>query len=334
MLRLCTYNIAWFNELFNKDNSLKSGNTARQRLDAIRHVLETIQPDFIGIVEAPNTIISTAENTREKLRHFVNSTNLPLTGIITGFISAGRQEIAALFNPQKLTVFHTPGGERGSQTNPRFDGEFYHDTDKDRIKEVYKFYRPPLELTVKVKNTSHEFHLMVVHTKSKGIFSSMDMVHWQRETRRNRLKLYAECEWIRRRVDEWLNENKHVIVMGDINDGPGMDYYEMKFGRSAVEIIMGDIFVPERLLKSHIGRPTWTSYGWSPSSTNFRDPVTHDRVNVLIDHILVSQQVSVLTPQPHRVWNPYDLDDAMPMKELLFKASDHFPVTLDLALTN
>jgi len=331
MIRLCTYNIEWFNGLFNNDNSLKTGDAATGRLDAIRQVLETIQPDFIGLVEAPNTSLSTAEDTRAKLRHFISSTDLPLTGIVTGFISAGRQEIAALFNPQKLSVSHTPGGGRGSQKNPRFDGQFFHDTDDDRIKELYKFYRPPLELEVKVKNTPHTFQIMVVHTKSKGIFSSMDMVHWQREARRNRLKLYAECEWIRRRVDEWLNDDNHVVVMGDINDGPGMDYYEMKYGRSAVEIVMGDIFDPDRLLKSHIGRPVWTSYGWSPSSTNFRDPITHDRVNVLIDHILVSQHMPVMSTQPHRVWNPYDLDDARPLKDLLFKASDHFPVTLDVA---
>lgn len=47
-----------------------------------------------------------------------------------------------------------------------------------------------------------------VHTKSKGIFSSVDQVQLERLSRRNRLKLYAECEWIHRRVEDWLDDGR------------------------------------------------------------------------------------------------------------------------------
>jgi len=54
-LRLCSYNIEWFNHLFNKDNTLKSGSDEQKRLNAITNVLLQINPDFLGIIEAPNT---------------------------------------------------------------------------------------------------------------------------------------------------------------------------------------------------------------------------------------------------------------------------------------
>ena len=34
-IRLCSYNIEWFNHLFNKDNPLKTGSKEQKRLKAI-----------------------------------------------------------------------------------------------------------------------------------------------------------------------------------------------------------------------------------------------------------------------------------------------------------
>ncbi len=119
--------------------------------------------------------------------------------------------------------------------------------------------------------------------------------------------------------------------MGDINDGPGMDYYEAQFGRSAVEILMGDIFEPERILRNYCGRPKWGKYGWEPSSTRFKDRITGTNVNALIDHILISSGLNY-TNDSHKIWNPYHLDEAKPIKTSLFDASDHFPVSIEFAL--
>ena len=195
---------------------------------------------------------------------------------------------------------------------------------------MYKHYRPPLEVKVKVKDTGNEFRLIVAHTKSKGIFSSVDMVHLERESRRNRLKIFAECHWIRRRVDEWLDRGHDVVVMGDINDGPGMDEYEMRYGRSGVEQIMGSVFEPDRVLRNHVGRPKWGRYGWSPSTVRFKDRITETNINVLIDHILISAGLKTSGGTPHQVWNPFENNAAKPVKDALLAASDHFPVTINL----
>ena len=235
-----------------------------------------------------------------------------------------------LFDADKVDVVHAPGGDANKKSNPPFDGVYTIDTDDDRIEEIYSHYRPPLEAKVTVKATNQEFFVIVVHTKSKGIFNSVDMVHWERENRRNRLKLFAECTWVRNRVDEWLSAGRRVLVMGDVNDGPGMDYFEMTYGRSAVETIMGDLFEPRHVLQNHAGKPKWTANGWKPASARFTDRITHDPVNVLIDHILVSQDLPLVDDKSHQIWNPYENDAAKPLRKDLKAASDHFPVTVDL----
>ncbi|MFC1652176.1 endonuclease [Planctomycetota bacterium] len=331
-IRLCSYNIEWFDHLFKSDNSLKTTAEATTRFQAIAQVLTQINPDLIGIVEAPNSSASGSQSTVTKLENFAAAYSLRQKKAKTGFISGGKQEITALYDPTVLTVTHAPGGSRRSKSNPRFDGDLYIDTDDDRIKEVYQHYRPPLEAKVTVKATGKEFRVIVAHTKSKGIFSSIDMVHLERESRRNRLKIFAECAWIRRRVDEWLDKGHAVVVMGDINDGPGMDEYEMRYGRSGVEVLMGNLFEPERILQNHAGQPKWGRYGWSPSSVRFKDRITETPINVLIDHILISRDLKTSGQNPHQIWNPYENTQAKPIKTELRQASDHFPVTINLNL--
>ncbi len=331
-IRVCTYNIEWFNHLFNTNNSLKTSHDAVKRFDAIAKALNSINADMIGIVEAPNSTASGAQSGIKKLENFATQHGLRTNKAKTGFISGGEQEIAVLYDPDVLTVSHSPGGSATSKSNPRFDGEYYFDADDDNIKEVYKHYRPPLEAKVKVKATGNEFRLIVAHTKSKGIFSSMDMIHLERESRRNRLKIFAECRWIRRRVDEWLDNELDVVVMGDINDGPGMDEHEMRYGRSGVETIMGNLFEPDRILRNYAGQPKWGRFGWTPSTVSFKDRITETYINVMIDHILVSAGLKTSGQNPHQVWNPFQNDLAKPLKDDLLEASDHFPVTVDLKM--
>ena len=120
--------------------------------------------------------------------------------------------------------------------------------------------------------------------------------------------------------------------MGDINDGPGMDEYEMRFGRSGVEIIMGDLFEPDLILRSFSGRPVWKNNGWRPSSVRFKDRITEDYINVLIDHILISSKLKTSGQNPYQIWNPFENDTAKPIKADLLKASDHFPISINLNL--
>jgi endonuclease/exonuclease/phosphatase family metal-dependent hydrolase len=329
-IRVGCYNIEWFEECFKADNSMKQSDEALRKSEAVKNVLKKVDADLLTIIEAPNTTTTTgSQSTVTKLETFASWAGLKTDTAAIGYKSAGRQEIAILYNASKMKVTHEPGGQKGSRSNPPFDGEYYYDTDDDRIMEVYKHYRPPFEARVELTGGG-EFYVMGVHAKSKGIFGSVDLVHLERESRRNRLKLFGECSWIRRRIEDWLDDQKKFVVMGDINDGPGMDSHEMKYGRSAVELLMGDVFDPTRVLRNYAGRPKWTQYGWRPSSTRFKDRITETNICVLIDHILASSNLTVSGNDAHIIWNPYETEGLNDLKEDFRIASDHFPVTLDI----
>lgn len=331
MPRLMSYNIEWFDDHFEPDNSMKSDAKSVRKFDGVAEVLGAVDPDLIGITEGPNTTTTTGErNTVAALEGFAASKGLRQRKAMIGFPSAGRQEIAALYDPDVFTVAHDPGGRAGAAANPRFNEPFHADSDADEIKEVYRHYRPPLEARLTRADGGADIWLMVVHAKSKGIFTAMDRVHFDRASERNRRKLFAECSSIRLRVDEWLRKDRPVIVMGDINDGPGFDYYEGRFGRSAVELVMGSVFAPGDILCNHLGEPKWGRYGWEPSSAEFTDNFTGDRVNALIDHILASRHIEP-TGEGAQVWNPRQNDAAKPLRSALIDASDHFPISLDIA---
>lgn len=331
-MRLMSYNIEWFDDHFEADNSLKTQAASQRVFEALAQVITTTQPDVIGITEAPNTTTTTGNrSTVEALENFAAAHNLRQNKAVIGFPSGGRQEIAALYDPDKLTLTHDPGGRAGARKNPPFFESFEIDSDMDGIREVYRHYRPPLELKAVRTDGAADFWMMVVHAKSKGIFNATDRVHYERTSERNRRKLFAECTSIRRRVDEWLEQDRPIVVMGDINDGPGFDYYEGRFGRSAVELIMGDIFHPDEILRNYIGAPKFGRYGWEPSTARFRDLFTEQKVNALIDHIMASRHLTPQGDTPALVWNPFQLEAAEPLKSELLAASDHFPVTLDIA---
>lgn len=331
-MRLMAYNIEWLDDHFNSDNSMKTEAASQKVFDALAQVLDTTDPDFIGITEAPNTTTTTGNrSTVAALEGFAAAKGLRQSKAMIGTPSGGRQEIAALYDPAVLTASHDPGGRAGSRKNPPFAETFQVDSDADGIREIYKHYRPPLELKLSRADGGADFWLMVVHAKSKGIFNATDRVHYERISERNRRKLFAECTSIRARVDEWLEKDRPTVVMGDINDGPGFDYYEGRFGRSAVELIMGDLFKPDEILRNYVGAPKFGRYGWEPSTARFRDLFTEQHVNALIDHILASAHLTAVGDPAARVWNPYQLDEAGPLKRALLDASDHFPVTLDIA---
>ena len=144
---------------------------------------------------------------------------------------------------------------------------------------------------------------------------------------------------IRERCDQWLKENpqRAVIVMGDINDGFGKDYYEQRFSRSAVEILLGDVWYPDYILHSVLSdKPRLGKFGWTPNTSRYTDVLTGHKLNVLIDHILLSRQAKVLD---YMIWNPYlDFSDSAKsdqvknIKTALKKASDHFPVSATVEL--
>jgi len=335
-LSIAIYNMEWMKDLFTAGGEVNTSGDDAARGAKLAAVVKAMDVDLLGVVEGPDTTASGTKTASKQLKKWADHHGLGATyKAVHGFVSSGQQELCALYRSDKISVSHRP---TKAQSKHPFDQTFTVDTTDSLIKEQYKHYRPPLELGVKAAGGGDEVaRIIVAHAKSKGIFDRVDMARFEQISERNRKKLYAECYSIRERADQWLNDapNRHVIVMGDINDGFGQDYYELRFRRSAVETLLGDVWAPEKILKHVLPQPRLGRNGWSPSTSRYTDKVTRDTFNVLIDHILVSQGVKV---EDFTLWNPYyDHKDDAKNNEVLavkdeLKASDHFPVSVRLTI--
>ena len=328
-LRIGVYNVEWMRELFETDGSPKTTGKEAVRSRQLARIIQAMDPDFLGIVEGPDTLVSGLKTTSGQLDLWANEF-IPGHDFkaVHGFPSAGQQELGAMFKSSKLKVLFTPEVKEGE----RFDQPFLMDTTNRMIKEQYKHYRPPLEVSILAMDDRLLSRVIIAHTKSKGIFDKVDYARFEQLSQRDRLRLFGECMHIRERCDQYLSKGQNVMVMGDINDGFELDFYENRFSKSAVEIILGDLWNPEWILKSALPRPKLNAHGWVPYSGRFRDRITGDQFNVLIDHILVSQGIKILKGQ---VWNPY-LEKSDPLiqslKDDLTKASDHYPIFTEVEI--
>jgi len=328
-LKIGVYNVEWMRNLFDTEGMPVTTGKDGVRSKQLAEIIGAMDPDFMGIVEGPNTLVSSAKTASTQLEAW---TQLFIPGKaykgIHGFPSAGQQELCAIYKPDKLKVLFTPVTE----LNKRFDEPFLVDTTNRLIKEQYEHYRPPLELSVLTADGQFITRVIIAHTKSKGIFDMVDYARFEQISARDRLKLFAECMSIRERCDTYLQKGQQVMVMGDINDGFDLDFYENKFSKSAVEILLGDTWYPELILKSVLPKPKLGSYGYTPNSSRYKDRITGDQINVLIDHILASQGLNFSNGT---VWNPYlekDNPVIQSLRSQLLNGSDHFPVMVEIEI--
>ncbi|MHA3914242.1 endonuclease/exonuclease/phosphatase family protein [Halovulum sp. GXIMD14793] len=340
MTRIATWNVAWFAELFSRNDKLlrddewsRLYNTTRKdQADAIAQVLRAVDADLFVIVEAPNT--GNTQSTSCALGNFADHYNLRQTHALIGFESETHQEIAAFYDPTRVSVQHDPkGGLTGHA--PRFDQSFDLDIDVDAQPEQHVFSKPPLELQLDPVG-GQPLRLIGVHAKSKMARNAPTPEAAHQMAIANRRKKLAQCIWLRQRVDQHLAAGDDLIVLGDFNDGPGLDSFEKLFERSGVEVVLGDPDTPETLLRDPFSRAWLEGTRTAQAATaRFYDKPTHRYINTLIDFIMLSPALAERSQPKWRIWHPFDDADCFEDKALqkaLLTASDHFPVSVDLAL--
>ncbi len=342
MLRLATYNVEWFTRLFDDDNRLQADQdwsaryqvTRADQATALGIVFAAMDADAVMVIEAPDQ--GSRRNTVVALETFARTCGLRASRAIIGFTSETEQEIALLYDPARLSVRHDPQGlsatRHSTDKAPRFDSVLRSDTGADALNQPIRFSKPPLELSVEAAGRT--LHLIGVHAKSKAPHGANGPAEVMRLAIENRRKQLAECVWIRRRVDAHLAAGDSLIVMGDFNDGPGLDDYERLFGRSGIEVVLGlDGPSDLRLHDPHAAMALARKIGLQPTSSRFWLAPQKCYFEALLDYIMVSPDLAGLGPK-WRIWHPLNDPACWNVPELrdaLLAASDHFPVTLDLS---
>ena len=306
----------------------RHGVTRGDQLDAIAVVLQALDADGIMVIEAPDT--QGPRSTVRALEGLAQAAGLRATRALIGFPSETDQEIAFLYDPARLTARHDP---QGNGTVPRFDKAYRYDLDTDAAPETIRFPKPPLELAVTCG--AQALRLIGVHAKSKAPYGARSRDEAMRLGIDNRRKQLAQCLWLRERVVAHLAAGDDLIVMGDLNDGPGLDEYERLFGRSVVEIVLGQDVEPGlRLTDPHAAMALSRRVGIAPTTARFFIKDQGRYFEALLDFVMVSPGLAARAPV-WRIWHPMN-DPAISrdpdLHHALMTASDHFPVTIDIPI--
>ena len=196
-MRFATYNVEWFNSLFDDAGRLLNDSAWSARYDitraaqsaALGAVFTALNADAVMIIEAPDT--NRHRSTVAALETFAAAYNLRARKAIIGFQSETQQEIACLYDPDALTISHDPrgafSGKKGSRNAPRFDGTFRIDLDQDGASELIAWSKPPLELAVTTRS-GEDLRLIGVHAKSKAPHGARDPEEATRLSINNRRK--------------------------------------------------------------------------------------------------------------------------------------------------
>lgn len=339
-MRLATYNVEWFSNLFGENNQLladdepsgRHGVTRGAQIEAIAKVLVAMDADAILVIEAPDQ--GRKRDTIIALEHFADAFSLRTSRAVMGFRNHTQQEIALLYDPETLEAHHDPIGDgQTSGQVPRFDGVFRIDLDIDATEDQVRFSKPPLELKITTQ-AGNAFRMIGAHLKSKAPHGATTHDEMMRHAIANRRKQLAQAIWLRGRVETHLNDGSSLIVLGDLNDGPGLDEYEHLFGRSSVEIVLGEPGSDLSLYDPHARRALQRRLGANPTTARFYIEREQRYLQALLDYILISPDLRAKRPE-WRIWHPFDDPKCwsnVELRDALLAASDHFPVTLDLDL--
>lgn len=332
-MRIATYNVEWFNTLFDDEGCLIDDDswsgrwdvTKAQQTAGLGAVFAALDADAVMIIEAPDS--SPRRDTCKALEAFASRFDLRARQALTGFTNDTQQEIALLFDPDAMTAVHDP---KDDDHAPSFDTEFGMDVDVDATPDTIRWSKPPLEVVL--TTVAGQVRLIGVHAKSKAPHGANNDAEATRISIQNRRKQLAQCIWLRKRVAQHLEAGDDLIVLGDFNDGPGLDEYEKLFGRSGIEIVLGE-GAATRMFDPHARMVLGRRVGAMPATARFKRR-DGPYLQALLDYIMVSPGLRAKRPE-WQIWHPFDHPDCyanLELRDALLTASDHFPVVLDIDL--
>lgn len=336
-MRIACYNVEWFDRLFDDQGTLMrdgawSGRRDVKRVEqaeALAHVFRAIDADAIMVIEAPDS--HAHRSGTRALENFAKAFGLRTSTALIGYTNTTQQEIALLYDPSKLSARHDPMGAP-SDAVPRFDSTFEIDLDIDNRADSVTFSKPPLELAVETAS-GRRLRMIGAHLKSKAPHGAKGRDEIMKFSIANRRKQLAQAVWLRGRVCDHLTAGDDLIVLGDLNDGPGLDVYETLFGRSSVEIILGEASGP-CLYDPHAARALERKIAATPTTARFFLQHENRYLQALLDYIMISSNLRSKA-KGWRIWHPFDDPECwhdIKLRDALLTASDHFPVTLDIEI--
>jgi endonuclease/exonuclease/phosphatase family metal-dependent hydrolase len=251
-VRICSVNGEWMNDWFTADAEpvewraqfTRDGQTndSEETASRLAAMIRAIDPDVLALQEGPSRPAELALFVRDHLGD-------------TYEMFLGDSGAA-----QKLGLLYKPGSVESPQLAPHAEiqdliEDWEADVNGDAVVDLYGFTRTPLVVDLMIGG--HPLQIIVAHTKSNFINQGRGL--WENPATRqsyitaalvNRRRISAEGMRIRRYLDRRLTDaaDSAIIVLGDLNDGPGLDYFEERYITHNVTDILGSAFAPERVV--------------------------------------------------------------------------------------
>jgi endonuclease/exonuclease/phosphatase family metal-dependent hydrolase len=332
-LKITSFNAEWMNDWFLSGTSTPKFKTkfkdreSNKMIDTatvaskVANLIGSINPDILAIQEGPSE--------KKEMQLFID-TYLGDQGY--------KCEIGSDGSSQKIHLLYKEGKfASAKKVNAVYDAwEFDKDGDYDL--ENIKFTRTPLEMDFEVNSSdrdSGEKRLKVISVHLKSPFVQNGQQMWKNpDTRRfyiaealqSRRRTLTEATEIRKRIDSVLDKKPDIVILGDMNDGPGKEYFE-KFllGMDITGELLGNVYYPKNIFR--------TTLDPDKDYTVIFDDFVENEPNkkILLDRILISPSF-ISSPDAARVeHNAYDSQVTDP-ESREGRPSDHRPVSIDLDL--
>jgi endonuclease/exonuclease/phosphatase family metal-dependent hydrolase len=344
-ITIASVNGEWMNNWFTGDDEAaefgqtffidgERGDTA-EAAGRLAALITSLDADIIALMEAPSRA--------GELELFVDKY---LSDAGYRFIlgdSGGAQKLALLFRPNVAPFELAPGDDAHiAELVTPWDA----DVDGDAVLGQYRFTRTPLVARASVGGIALE--LIVTHLKSN--FINQGKERWQnpdsrldfiKDSLKNRRRIATEAMHLRAYLDSRLAEQPDaaIVVLGDLNDGPGQDFFERFYlAHNVTDILAGSPYEPERVFHD-APADVPAEQRFSAVFDDFVEDVPDRRL--LLDHILLSPAFSVssspLTRLPgtgqiaHEAWEAQVTGDGGRRDQ---RPTDHRPATVKVSVNH
>jgi len=336
-MRLVNFNIEWMNDwfvggnkiAFRQNNPAKGIDNVDDLAKRVAGLILAADPDVLTVEEGPS-------DKREMELFF--STYLSNDGAalydVFGGIDGSAQKIYALVKKNGALKNCSPAADLETEA---LKDTWESDVNGDGVTELYKFTRLPIVIDGELDSSS-KCRIVAMHTKSNYVQFGEEM--WKDPSRRqafinialtDRRRISSEAMRIRQYLDVVTTNNPTlaVIVTGDMNDGPGLDYFELRYlTHNVIDIILGSTFAYELLFRhSFIDRVAMSER----YTVEFYDFIEEQNKQLLLDHICVSPALSgkiVASGIMHKEYNAALDPGASGDRQK--RPSDHRPVYVDI----
>lgn len=338
-MRIVNWNIEWMNKWFVGNNQVawRTSHAGIQDVaelaQRVANVITDLDPDVLVIQEGPS---STDEMDLFIGDFLSDSTGQPVYHQFGGF-DGGAQKIYALVHVD--ADFQNPRIANDQRTEELFE-EFLVDVDGDLQLEPYGFTRNPFVIDGDLPNGGGVVRIIALHTKSKYVNNQVQL--WNNPNTRqqfvvaaikNRRRISAEAMRTRQYMDALLNEDPahQLVVVGDFNDGPGIDYFERHYLTHGVaDILLGSTYYPERQFTHALVTSAPTSQLYTAVFNDFIDGIPNRPL--LLDHILISPSLNARYSNARIAHSEFNNQEntSRPVGGRDRLPSDHRPVLVDI----